>query len=41
MRHHLVHAYEDIRVDVLVTTIREDQPSLIAVLRRALENGPQ
>jgi uncharacterized protein with HEPN domain len=39
MRHHLVHAYEDIRIDVIVTTVREDLPPLIAVLRRALENN--
>ena len=38
MRHHLVHAYEDIRVDVVVTTIRDDLPPLIESLRRALES---
>jgi uncharacterized protein with HEPN domain len=37
MRHHLVHAYEDINIEVLVTTIHDDLPPLITHLRRALE----
>ena len=40
MRHHLVHGYETIRVDVVVATVRNELPSLIRSLRRALENAP-
>jgi uncharacterized protein with HEPN domain len=37
MRHRLVHAYERIRPEVVVSTVREDLPELITTLRRALE----
>jgi uncharacterized protein with HEPN domain len=37
MRHRLVHAYERIRPDVLVSTVHEDLPELITTLRHALE----
>jgi len=39
IRHHLVHGYEDIDADILVKTVREDLPPLIASLRSALGNG--
>ncbi|HEX2256203.1 MAG TPA: HepT-like ribonuclease domain-containing protein [Afifellaceae bacterium] len=38
MRHHIVHGYEQIRAEILVDTIRNDLPELIALLRRALED---
>jgi uncharacterized protein with HEPN domain len=38
VRHHLVHSYETIRVDVIVATVRNELPSLIALIRRALED---
>jgi uncharacterized protein with HEPN domain len=41
MRHHLVHGYRTILPDVVVKTIRESIPSLIASLRRALEDDTQ
>jgi uncharacterized protein with HEPN domain len=37
MRHRLVHAYDRIRPEVVVSTVREDLPELITTLRRALE----
>jgi uncharacterized protein with HEPN domain len=41
MRHHLVHAYDDIRLDIMVATVHEDMPTLIELLRRALaDEGP-
>ena len=36
MRHHLVHGYRGVRAEILVRTIRENVPGLIASLRRAL-----
>ena len=41
IRHHLVHGYEDIDAEILVETVRQDLPPLIASLRRALENDTQ
>lgn len=38
MRHRLIHGYRSIRVDVIVSTVREDLPPLIAALERALED---
>jgi uncharacterized protein with HEPN domain len=38
IRHHLVHGYEDIDATILVSTVRRDLPSLIGLLRSALEN---
>jgi uncharacterized protein with HEPN domain len=41
MRHHLVHAYEDIRLEIIVTTIRADLPAFISILQHAVgEDGP-
>lgn len=37
MRHRLVHDYRRVRVDIVVKTVRDDVPQLIAVLRRVLE----
>jgi uncharacterized protein with HEPN domain len=37
MRHRLVHGYEDIRVEIIFSTIRDSLPPLIVALRRALE----
>src|SRR3712207_136095 len=37
MRHHLVHGYRDIRVDIIAETTRDDLPPLILLLQRALE----
>lgn len=39
MRHRLVHAYDRIRPEVVVSTVREDLPELITTLRRALEDA--
>ena len=39
MRHRLVHDYRRTRVEVVLKTVREDLPPLIASLRRALENN--
>ena len=36
MRHRLVHAYYDINLDVVWSTVREDLPPLADALRRAL-----
>ena len=41
MRHRLVHDYRRIRIDVVVRTLRNDIPPLIADLRRALESKAQ
>jgi uncharacterized protein with HEPN domain len=41
IRHHLVHGYEDVRPDILASTVRDDLPYLIRTLRRALEKGFQ
>ena len=38
MRHHLVHGYQHIRAEILVSTIRGDLPDLIVLLRRALKD---
>ena len=41
MRHRLVHGYEDIRVEIIVQTIREDLPELVSTIRSALrDNAP-
>ena len=37
MRHRLVHAYFDINLDILWNTMRNDLPSLVSMLRKALE----
>ncbi len=37
MRHHLVHGYRQVRAEIIVKTIREDLPGLVAALRRSLE----
>ncbi len=39
MRHRLVHAYFDIDLDILWSTIQQDLPPLIASLERCLEEG--
>ncbi len=39
MRHRLVHGYRRTRTEVVVKTVRDDLPPLIASLRRALENN--
>jgi uncharacterized protein with HEPN domain len=39
MRHRLVHAYFDINLDVLWRTVRDDLPSLVAPLEKALEEA--
>ena len=41
MRHHLVHGYHVVRVEILVETIHEDLPPLVVSLRRALEENPE
>ena len=41
MRHRLVHDYRRTRVEVVLKTIRDDLPPLIASLRRALKDSPQ
>ena len=41
IRHHLVHGYQDIRMDILASTVRKDFPRLIRTLRRALEDSGQ
>lgn len=38
MRHHIVHGDQQVRADILVDTIRNDVPELVALLRRALED---
>lgn len=38
IRYHLVHGYEDIDADILVSTVRQDLPPLIASLLRALSD---
>ena len=35
MRHRLVHAYHDINLDVLWSTVTEDLPDVLAELRKA------
>jgi uncharacterized protein with HEPN domain len=39
MRHHLVHGYEDIRKEIVVKTVRDDLPTLLTSLRRALDES--
>ena len=39
MRNRLVHAYFDVNLDVIWTTVREDLPALVAVLQDALQEG--
>ena len=39
MRHRLVHGYRTVAVDLVVGTVRDDLPDLIASLRRALEDA--
>jgi uncharacterized protein with HEPN domain len=36
MRHHLVHAYYDVNLDVVWATVCEDLPPLLEALERAL-----
>ncbi len=36
MRNLLIHGYDIVRIDILCNTIREDLPTLIEALRRAL-----
>jgi uncharacterized protein with HEPN domain len=38
MRHRLAHGYDEIRLDVVVETVRKALPPLIAILRRGLES---
>jgi len=37
MRHRLVHAYYDVNLDVVWSTLREDLPPLIAALESVIE----
>ena len=37
MRNHLVHAYFDVDLDVLWTTVSEDLPPLLPALQHALD----
>ena len=37
MRHRLVHAYYDVNLDVVWSTLREDLPPLIAALENVIE----
>ncbi len=39
MRHHLVHAYYDVNLDVVWSTIKEDLPPLAEALERILTEG--
>ena len=39
MRHRLVHAYYDINLDIVWSTLREDLPPLVEMLRRALHEA--
>jgi uncharacterized protein with HEPN domain len=39
MRHRLVHGYQGIRAEIVVKTVRDDLPTLIASLRGALEGS--
>jgi uncharacterized protein with HEPN domain len=39
IRHHLVHGYQDVRLDILASTDRKDFPGLIRILQRAPEKG--
>jgi uncharacterized protein with HEPN domain len=39
MRHRLVHAYFDIDLDILWSTVQNDLPPLIAVLESVLKKG--
>ncbi|MGH6922904.1 MAG: HepT-like ribonuclease domain-containing protein [Propylenella sp.] len=41
IRHHLVHGYEDIDAGILVGTVRQDLPPLIASLRSLLADETQ
>ncbi len=41
MRHRLVHGYDDIRLEVLVQTVHDDLPPLIAALGRALQDNSE
>jgi uncharacterized protein with HEPN domain len=41
MRHRLVHGYRTRSTETIVTTVRDDLPSLIVALEVALENGAQ
>jgi uncharacterized protein with HEPN domain len=38
IRHHLVHGYQHVRLEILARTVGEDFPRLIKTLRRALED---
>jgi uncharacterized protein with HEPN domain len=37
MRHRLIHGYRKIRIDVVLSTVREDLPHLIATLEQVVE----
>lgn len=39
MRHHLVHGYEDIDAEIIVSTVRQDLPPLIDSLAGALADN--
>ena len=39
MRHRLVHAYYDINLDIVWSTLREDLPPLVEILQRALHEA--
>ena len=41
MRHRLVHGYRTVVPEIVVSTVRDSVPPLIASLRRALENNPE
>ena len=40
MRHRLIHGYFSIRPEVVFDTARNDMPSMVAALRRALTGDP-
>jgi len=41
MRHHLVHGYRQLRAEIVVRTVRESLPELIAALKDALKDQRQ
>ena len=41
LRHHLVHGYRAIRMDVLFNVVEHRLPGLIAELQRALQEAPE
>lgn len=41
MRHHLVHAYRQVRAEIVVRTVTEDLPGLVATLQRSLKDEGQ